>query len=107
MYFRIPNLHFRNFNSFQIQAPFSVHPKTGKICVPFTAEDVGSFDLEKVPTVISVRVNPNELKPYVKLLDDLTENCLKETQEKLAENKENSAPKSVKQNSNTAIKMES
>lgn len=68
---------------------------------------MGSFDLEKVPTVISVRVNPNELKPYVNLLDDLTEKCLKETQEKFAENKENSAPKSIKQNSNTAIKMES
>jgi len=90
-----------------LKAPFSVHPKTGKICVPFTAENVGSFDLEKVPTVISVRVNPNELKPFVKLLDDLTEKCLEETQEKLIANKENSAPKSVKQNTNTAIKMES
>ena len=56
-------------------------------------------------------MNPNELKPFVKLLDDLTEKCLKETQEKLAENKENSGPKSgpkVKQtNAANPIKMES
>jgi len=89
-----------------LKAPFSVHPKTGKICVPFAAEDVGSFDLDKVPTVYSVRVNPDELKPYVKLLDNLSEECLKETQEKMIGDKENSVPKSFKENTNTAIKME-
>merc|ERR1712142_192745 len=76
-----------------LKAPFSVHPKTGKICVPFAFENVGSFDLQAVPTVYSVRVNPDELKPYIQLLDNLTEICLQETKQKKIENKENSAPK--------------
>jgi len=97
-----------------LKAPFSVHPKTGKICVPFAFEDVGSFDLQAVPTVYSVRVNPDELKPYVQLLDKLTESCLQETKLKAAckiQNKENSAPKhqaaGIKHNASNVVKMES
>ncbi|CBY17881.1 unnamed protein product [Oikopleura dioica] len=44
-----------------LKAPFSVHPKTGKVCVPFNADDVDSFDCDNVPTVFSLRKNDEEL----------------------------------------------
>lgn len=34
-----------------LKAPFCVHPKTGKICVPFTPGMTGNFDPTSVPTV--------------------------------------------------------
>jgi len=34
-----------------LKAPFCVHPKTGRICVPFNADDVEKFNPEDVPTV--------------------------------------------------------
>eukprot|EP00172_Hildenbrandia_rubra_P000673 Plantae.Rhodophyta-Hildenbrandia_rubra.ctg13676.p2 GENE.Plantae.Rhodophyta-Hildenbrandia_rubra.ctg13676~~Plantae.Rhodophyta-Hildenbrandia_rubra.ctg13676.p2 ORF type:complete len:469 (+),score=87.66 Plantae.Rhodophyta-Hildenbrandia_rubra.ctg13676:2567-3973(+) len=38
-----------------LKAPFCVHPKTGRVCVPFRAEDVDSFiPGEKVPTIESL-----------------------------------------------------
>ena len=62
-----------------IQAPFSVHPKTGKICVPFLAEDVDDFDLDKVPTILSIRANPDELKSSVKILQSIADDCKAQT----------------------------
>ena len=34
-----------------LKAPFCVHPKTGKVCVPFDAADAAAFDPDGVPTV--------------------------------------------------------
>lgn len=34
-----------------LKAPFCVHPKTGRVCVPVDPERVGEFDPERVPTV--------------------------------------------------------
>ena len=34
-----------------LKAPFCVHPKTGKVCVPFEAAEAASFDPDGVPTV--------------------------------------------------------
>mmetsp|Transcript_24181 Transcript_24181/g.23763 ORF Transcript_24181/g.23763 Transcript_24181/m.23763 type:complete len:254 (+) Transcript_24181:248-1009(+) len=34
-----------------LKSPFCVHPKTGKICVPFDPKEVFQFDLEGVPTL--------------------------------------------------------
>jgi len=34
-----------------LKAPFCVHPKTGKVCVPFDAADAAGFDPDGVPTV--------------------------------------------------------
>ena len=56
-----------------LKAPFSVHPKTGKICIPFLAEDVDNFDLDKVPTILSIRANPDELKHSVKILQSVVD----------------------------------
>lgn len=34
-----------------LKSPFCVHPKTGKICVPFHARAVDKFNPSKVPTI--------------------------------------------------------
>jgi DNA primase small subunit len=34
-----------------LKAPFCVHPKTGRICVPVDPEQIDEFDPELVPTV--------------------------------------------------------
>lgn len=48
-----------------LKAPFSIHPKTGKICVPFCGDEVDEFNLDTVPTVFSLRRNHKELKESV------------------------------------------
>lgn len=48
-----------------LKAPFSIHPKTGKICVPFLANEVETFDLSAVPTVHSLRRKHKELKESI------------------------------------------
>ncbi|KZT25632.1 prim-pol domain-containing protein [Neolentinus lepideus HHB14362 ss-1] len=72
-----------------LKAPFCVHPKTGRICVPVDPEHIDEFDPERVPTVdqllkeldeTMVQDSPeNEehhfdwertsLKPYIEMLD--------------------------------------
>jgi DNA primase catalytic subunit len=37
-----------------VQAPFCVHPKTGKVCVPIDPAQADSFDPDEVPTVQSL-----------------------------------------------------
>lgn len=44
-----------------LKSPFCVHPKTGKICVPFTASAVDKFDPDKVPTIMTLI---NEINAY-------------------------------------------
>jgi DNA primase small subunit len=34
-----------------LKAPFCVHPKTGRVCVPVDPERIEEFDPEAVPTV--------------------------------------------------------
>jgi DNA primase small subunit len=34
-----------------LKAPFCVHPKTGRLCVPVDPETIDEFDPERVPTV--------------------------------------------------------
>jgi DNA primase small subunit len=34
-----------------LKAPFCVHPKTGRICVPLDPASIDTFDPERVPTV--------------------------------------------------------
>lgn len=34
-----------------LKAPFCVHPKTGKVCVPINPEAAWEFDIDAVPTV--------------------------------------------------------
>ena len=34
-----------------LKSPFCIHPKTGKVCVPFDPTKVDSFDVNRVPTL--------------------------------------------------------
>ncbi|CAL1699090.1 unnamed protein product [Somion occarium] len=70
-----------------LKAPFCIHPKTGRVCVPVDPNDIDRFDPEKVPTVTQLLgeldragedVKPDEhhsdwektsLKPYIEMLD--------------------------------------
>ena len=37
-----------------LKSPFCIHPKTGKVCVPFDPLRVESLDVNNVPTLTSV-----------------------------------------------------
>lgn len=37
-----------------LKSPFCVHPKTGKVCVPFKSEALSTFDPFKTPTLIEL-----------------------------------------------------
>ncbi|TFK48985.1 prim-pol domain-containing protein [Heliocybe sulcata] len=72
-----------------LKAPFCVHPKTGRICVPVDPDQVDDFDPEEVPTVGQLLKELDEtmaqdspegeehhsdsdrtsLKPYIEMLD--------------------------------------
>ncbi|KAF7295400.1 DNA primase [Mycena indigotica] len=66
-----------------LKAPFCVHPKTGRICVPVDPKTIKTFDPESVPTVAQLIAELDNdtdsqhhsdwertsLKPYVEMLD--------------------------------------
>ncbi|KAI0701069.1 prim-pol domain-containing protein [Cytidiella melzeri] len=69
-----------------LKAPFCVHPKTGRVCVPVDPENIDNFDPKAVPTVgqllqeLNSVINETEgehhsdwektsLKPYVDMID--------------------------------------
>jgi DNA primase small subunit len=43
-----------------LKTPFSVHPKTGNVCVPFDAASVRSFSPFKVPTINGLHEELND-----------------------------------------------
>lgn len=43
-----------------LKSPFCVHPKTGKVCIPFTANTVDKFQLDNVPTITTLIEEINE-----------------------------------------------
>ena len=43
-----------------LKSPFCVHPKTGKVCIPLTANTVDIFQPDKVPTIESLVEEINE-----------------------------------------------
>jgi DNA primase small subunit len=53
LYYSYPRLDINVTKSLNhlLKAPFCVHPKTGKISVPFKAKFVDNFDPSTVPTI--------------------------------------------------------
>ncbi|KAH9888072.1 prim-pol domain-containing protein [Cubamyces lactineus] len=82
-----------------LKAPFCVHPKTGRVCVPVDPRTIDKFDPERVPTVAqllreldSIALPENgtagehhsdwertSLKPYVDMLDKHVMGLMEET----------------------------
>ncbi|XP_063685270.1 DNA primase small subunit-like [Bolinopsis microptera] len=52
-----------------LKSPFSVHPKTGRVCVPFLAKDVDTFDPFIVPTLKEVITEVDNWSGDPKVLD--------------------------------------
>ncbi|CDO71109.1 hypothetical protein BN946_scf184844.g113 [Trametes cinnabarina] len=81
-----------------LKAPFCVHPKTGRVCVPVDPRTIDKFDPEEVPTVTQLLRELDShahaengtaehhsdwertsLKPYVEMLDKHVMGLLEET----------------------------
>ncbi|XP_066249522.1 DNA primase small subunit [Euwallacea similis] len=45
------DIHVTKGTNHLLKAPFCIHPKTGKVCIPFSIRQVDSFDPNKVPTI--------------------------------------------------------
>lgn len=45
------DVHVSTSTNHLLKAPFSVHPSTQKVCIPFSIEDVDNFRLDDVPNV--------------------------------------------------------
>lgn len=43
-----------------LKAPFCVHPKTSRVCIPFDVKNVDSFDVRAVPTLDSLKKEVDE-----------------------------------------------
>ncbi|XP_031837192.1 DNA primase small subunit [Nomia melanderi] len=43
-----------------LKSPFCIHPKTGKVCIPFTMNTVDKFEPDKVPTLSTLVEEINE-----------------------------------------------
>lgn len=43
-----------------LKSPFCIHPKTGKVCVPFTVKTIEKFQPDKVPTIMTLINEINE-----------------------------------------------
>lgn len=46
-----------------LKAPFCIHPKTGRVCVPVDPRTIDKFDPEKVPTVSQLLNELDKLAP--------------------------------------------
>merc|ERR1712227_156080 len=51
-----------------LKAPFCIHPKTGKVCVPFKADKVDKFNPDEVPNVLEL---VNQIDSFTKEKSDL------------------------------------
>ena len=51
-----------------LKAPFCIHPKTGRVCVPFNSNKADKFNPEDVPTIVQL---VEEIDEFTKGNEDL------------------------------------
>lgn len=54
------DIHVSKGMNHLLKSPFCVHPKTGKVCIPFTANTVDKFHPDKVPNIMMLIQEINE-----------------------------------------------
>jgi len=59
-----------------LKAPFCVHPKTGKICIPLDPQNMDNFKVNEVPTLTQVINEMGSLDKHVEDGDSVTPPCL-------------------------------
>jgi DNA primase small subunit len=66
-----------------LKAPFCIHPKTGRVCVPINPAKVDRFNPEEVPTVLQLVEEidsfAREAKEDLKRVKDYKKTSLKES----------------------------
>jgi len=81
-----------------LKSPFCVHPKTGRVCVPFLAKHVDEFDPFEVPTVLKLRDEINEH-------DKNERNETKSQEEKVSDSDAKEENGKIKDYKKTSLKM--
>lgn len=58
------DIHVSKGMNHLLKSPFCIHPKTGKVCIPFNVNTVDKFDPNKVPTITTLieEINKFDLK---------------------------------------------
>lgn len=56
-----------------LKSPFCIHPKTGKVCVPFSAKSVNNFDPSIVPTISLLIQEIDKYDGKLEALDAMTD----------------------------------
>ncbi|KAI4503978.1 hypothetical protein M0802_001381 [Mischocyttarus mexicanus] len=56
-----------------LKSPFCIHPKTGKVCVPFTVKTIEKFQPDKVPTIMTLidEINEFDAKEKIEEINNL------------------------------------
>jgi len=67
-----------------LKLPFSIHPKTARVCVPFDPLHIDEFNPNAVPTVVEIVTNPSLLAPYVEWLSAFAQRVSAVTREERA-----------------------
>ena len=67
-----------------LKSPFSIHPKTGKVCVPIDISNIDNFDPFKVPTIEQLssqidQFDKNHDESHILKLEPYEKTTLKET----------------------------
>ena len=52
-------------NTHLIKVPFSIHPDTGKVCMPIKIDAIDDFVVESVPSLHDLALDTRCLQPYI------------------------------------------